>query len=37
MVLQEDDGKEPVFNSYEEAAETLKTLEENLLNQKLYK
>ena len=26
LVLQGDDGKEPVFNSYEEAAETLKTL-----------
>ncbi|MBJ8106409.1 MULTISPECIES: hypothetical protein [Bacillus cereus group] len=26
LVLQGDDGKEPVFNSYEEAAKTLKTL-----------
>lgn len=26
LVLQGDDGKEPVFNSYKEAAETLKTL-----------
>ncbi|KAA0766550.1 hypothetical protein [Bacillus sp. SH5-2] len=26
LFLQGDDGKEPVFNSYEEAAETLKTL-----------
>ncbi|MGG5737706.1 MULTISPECIES: hypothetical protein [Bacillus cereus group] len=26
LVLQGDNGKEPVFHTYEEAAETLKTL-----------
>ncbi|QHV46503.1 hypothetical protein C1N66_26565 [Bacillus cereus] len=26
LVLQEDDGKEPIFHTYEEAEKTLKTL-----------
>lgn len=43
LVLQGDNGKEPVFHTYEEAEETLKTLtipqfrnilDENHLNQK---